>query len=338
MSTPRSSVITSPSDRRSTPSTGRGTGTGSCGSGAPHRRQVAPLGGFTCPLGQISAGTTGPMRSGGAVIATYSGRAPRLTVDPDSPGPGPRGGAGGWTAFRRRPAPAVRTARRRAGRADRHCPVRHLPAGPGRLAGLAGWLAGRRGHRRRGPAAQPTAAVSDSGRRRGLLGHHGGQACRRGWCCGSPGAGMGPERQCDRSRKSSGRARYACSSGDAARRYQSFPTGLTGRAPGCGPDQPMPRQAERRRRRGRSARPGTGGSRSARAARGRRCPLVVGGREPGHGRHGRLRARGQRPWSSGSSLGGRRGNVGTGGARRDGHRAGGRDRRGRGQWAGDGRR
>ena len=72
MTTPRSSAITSPSDSRSTPSTGRGTSTASCGSGAPHRRQAPPLGGFTCPLGQISAGTTGPMRSGGVVLATTS--------------------------------------------------------------------------------------------------------------------------------------------------------------------------------------------------------------------------------------------------------------------------
>src|SRR6185437_8832388 len=96
MSTPRSSVITSPNDRRSTPSTGRGTGTGSCGSGAPHRRQVALLGGLTCPLGQSSPGTTGTMRSGGEVIATKSERSLRLTVDPESCAPGSADGVGCW--------------------------------------------------------------------------------------------------------------------------------------------------------------------------------------------------------------------------------------------------
>ncbi len=100
MSTPRSSPITSPSDRRSTPSTGRGTGTGSCGSGAPHRRQTAPPGGFTCRLGQSRAGTTGPMRSGGVVRATRSGSSPRVTVDLGAPGPDAARGAGVWRGVR----------------------------------------------------------------------------------------------------------------------------------------------------------------------------------------------------------------------------------------------
>ena len=89
--TSRSSVTTSPVDRRSTPRTGRGTMTGSGGSAAPHWRQAASLGGLTCPAGQIRAGTGGPIRSGGG-----SGRATgsaRLTVSPSSSGPRAGGGA-----------------------------------------------------------------------------------------------------------------------------------------------------------------------------------------------------------------------------------------------------
>src|SRR5271165_4493643 len=81
MTTSRSSEIKSPADSRSTPSTGLGTTTGSGGSAAPHRRQAASLGGFTCPAGQISAGTAGPILSGGgAGRAASFGRSPRLTV------------------------------------------------------------------------------------------------------------------------------------------------------------------------------------------------------------------------------------------------------------------